>query len=632
MSFNGFRSAEQAEYAWLITQALNPGPPMLAGAAPGLGKTHGYAIPLVRACAGGLRVAIAFPTRQLIEQFLRSQALADALRGYMATVRVLLPRPAFGPDEHDEYRAHVQEALGAEVLLLTHAAAMIDSMCPTYADLRSRDVVLFDEADLLADAGDLFRTFTLSSHVMEEHARGQTDPRSVVERILALEDAVEPEERAAAKAILRALDRPAWYKRVGFDADGALHLRHRMPGRTLIPLVRDLPRAVFTSGTMMISGTFRYFARSLGILDIDVQSRHIDPANHGRLHVEVAIRPMTATEKAQRIAQAQRPVLVLTTSHADCSELAEHLGATPGVVVRAPQESLADAVARCPDNGILLAAGAWAGLDDPRLRWKTVAIPRAPYGPPTVLDGGFLTSYADSRVVAIRRTSQGLHRGLRTADAECTLLLLDVRSARLMLREAIPARFRVDWSRCERDDDDEDQKDEKGAEKSAPSGSSRFGHAREAAFAFHEAPCEAFSGAGSASTGVTLERPGTSEAPETVGFHQDSAPTLRGDAPAMQSLTGPDPRALSDIERNASVRQRVLVHHGARCQWPGCKVAAAPALEIHDARVDASKAASRPRPEDFMVLCQKHHIQTHERAAVRQVLSVTKGGFVHQNQ
>lgn len=442
-----------------------------------------------------------------------------------------------------------------------------------------------------------------------------------MERILALEDAVEPEERAAAKAILRALDRPVWYKRVGFDADGALHLRHRMPGRTLVPLVRDLPRAVFTSGTMMISGTFRYFARSLGLLDIDVQSRHIDPANHGRLHVEVATRPMTATEKAQRIAQAQRPVLVLTTSHADCSELAEHLGATPGVVVRAPQESLADAVARCPDNGILLAAGAWAGLDDPRLRWKTVAIPRAPYGPPTVLDGGFLTSYADSRVVAIRRTSQGLHRGLRTADAECTLLLLDVRSARLMLREAIPARFRVDWSRCERDDDDE-----KGAEKSAPSGPLRSGQSREAALAVHEAPSEAFSGARSASTGVTLE------APEAVSLQQDGAPTLRADAPAMQSLTGPDPWALSDIERNASVRQRVLVHHGARCQWPGCKVAAAPALEIHDARVDASKAASRPRPEDFMVLCQKHHIQTHERAAVHQVLSVTKGEYIHQNQ
>jgi hypothetical protein len=284
----------------------------------------------------------------------------------------------------------------------------------------------------------------------------------------------------------------------------------------------------------------------------------------------------------------------------------------------------------------LLAAGAWSGLDDPRLRWKTVAIPRAPYGPPTVLDSGFLTSYADSRVVALRRTSQGLHRGLRTADAECTLLLLDVRSARPLLREAIPARFGVDWSRYDRDDEDDEKGAKKGArtaQKSVPSGRSRSGKARAAALAVHgvdeaheaheapsevlsEAGSEVLSEAGSASTGLTLEAPQAPEAPEAASLQQDSALALHADDPAMQSLTGPDPWALSDIERNASVRQRVLAHHGAQCQWPGCKVAAAPALEIHDARVDASEAASRPGPEDFMVLCQKHHKQTHERATV----------------
>jgi predicted HNH restriction endonuclease len=45
----------------------------------------------------------------------------------------------------------------------------------------------------------------------------------------------------------------------------------------------------------------------------------------------------------------------------------------------------------------------------------------------------------------VRRTCQGLHRGLRTPDARCTLLLLDPRSSRDALRQAIPARFRVDW-------------------------------------------------------------------------------------------------------------------------------------------------------------------------------------------
>jgi len=51
----------------------------------------------------------------------------------------------------------------------------------------------------------------------------------------------------------------------------------------------------------------------------------------------------------------------------------------------------------------------------------------------------------DSKVVAIRRTNQGLHRGLRTTDATCTLLLLDPDSRRADLRQAIPRRFLVDW-------------------------------------------------------------------------------------------------------------------------------------------------------------------------------------------
>jgi hypothetical protein len=155
---------------------------------------------------------------------------------------------------------------------------------------------------------------------------------------------------------------------------------------------------------------------------------------------------MTSEQVALRIAAAERPVLVLTTSHALTAELGS---LCRGSVARLPGETLADVLARCADDAILIAAGAWSGLDDPRLRWKTVVIPKTPYLRPTMLDEKQVTRYLDSKVVAIRRTYQGLHRGLRTPEAHCTLLLLDPRSGRDELREAIPARFKVDWESFE---------------------------------------------------------------------------------------------------------------------------------------------------------------------------------------
>ena len=84
-----YRSPEQGRYAQLIETALRPGPPLLAGAAAGLGKTHGYSIPLVRS---GLRVAIAMSTRQLIAQYLESDALRSATQGHTVSVMALRTR------------------------------------------------------------------------------------------------------------------------------------------------------------------------------------------------------------------------------------------------------------------------------------------------------------------------------------------------------------------------------------------------------------------------------------------------------------------------------------------------------------------------------------------------------------
>lgn len=434
-----FRSKEQAQYAKLIEGALKPGPALLAGAAAGLGKTHGYSVPLIRS---GKRVAIAMSTRQLIDQYLQSDALKVAVSNEDVSVVALQSRRQF---EHEaDYREHRKRAMAAQVLLITHAAACIDSFSPGYAELRSRDVVLFDEADLLADAADLRSTFSISAETLKDCDAVGLGPESAAQRVMA--KAEDSEDRGAASAILYALANPAWYKVVGNEDDGSLSLKHRMPGRMLRRLVAEVPRSIFTSGTLQVSGRFDYFVKSIGLTAIAPESRHIDPTHHGELVVELTSDELSIEEMAARIAQAARPALVLTTSHDMTTKLGSHL---PDAVARNKAEPLTDAVGRCPDDGILIAAGAWSGLDAPRLRWNTVVIPKTPYGAPALLDGQHVNHYIDSKVVAIRRIYQGLHRGLRTPDAHCTLLLLDPRSGRDALREAIPARFRVDWESFE---------------------------------------------------------------------------------------------------------------------------------------------------------------------------------------
>lgn len=435
MAETPFRSAEQVAYAGLIQQCCRPGPPLLAGGAPGLGKTHGYTIPLIRS---GLRVAIAMSTRQLIDQYLSSSALSAALAQKPAKVVALQTRRMF--DSNHAYQAHKQQALEADVLVLTHMGAFIDVYSPHYADLRSRDVVLFDEADLLADAADLKSTFELSAQTLKEFGVDDKPYLEAAQKIKSNTD--NPEDKAAAAAILQALDKPAWYKVVGKDDDGALFLKHRMPGRMLRALVADVPRTMFTSGTLQVSGRFDHFVQAIGLPAIAPESRHIDPKQHGTLHVQVASKTLTDKQIAARIKAAERPTLVLTTSHTQTETLA---ALCPYATARGRGQALVDAVQNCANDGVLIAAGAWSGLDDPRLRWKTVVIPKTPYARPSVLDDVQVSRYVDSEVVAIRRTNQGLHRTLRTPDAEASLLLLDPRSGRVKLRQAIPDRFKVAW-------------------------------------------------------------------------------------------------------------------------------------------------------------------------------------------
>lgn len=448
-----FRSKEQTRFHRLISGAMRPGKPLLASGEPGLGKTHAYALALL---SSGKKVAIAFPTRDLISQFLGSRALSDTLAELSRqapSIAELKSSRFFDTDS--DYAEHKRQALQADVLLITHAAAYIDAFSGKYIGLaKSREVILFDEADLLADAADLQSALSFTAAQLKSMKIKGLSPRDALLKIQ--KQSQSEEDIIAAKIMLRGLGMmqsakdwkddqtdtsalgPRDYKRVGYNARGDLVLRHRSPGRMLKPLINHAARCIFVSGTLQAMGSFDYFAASVGIESFDSASNHIEPMQHGSLRVLCARDELSLSVKAEYIAAAKKPVLVLATSHASAYALHAHL---PGSCVRLPGEKLAECLDKCADDGTFITAGGWSGLDVPRLKWATVVIPETPYGVPVEIDGNYITSFCDSAVTAVRRTRQGLYRGLRSPESSCTLLLLDPRSSRPALKKAVPARF-----------------------------------------------------------------------------------------------------------------------------------------------------------------------------------------------
>jgi 5-methylcytosine-specific restriction protein A len=130
---------------------------------------------------------------------------------------------------------------------------------------------------------------------------------------------------------------------------------------------------------------------------------------------------------------------VVTTSHETSKALGTQL---PDAVVRQPEETTSAAAERVPDRGVLIAAGAWAGLDTP-IQWASVVVPRVPFDRPTVLDDEVESRYIDSKNVAVRRMRQVVGRGLRAPDAECVIYILDERYKKL--GQFLPERFKESW-------------------------------------------------------------------------------------------------------------------------------------------------------------------------------------------
>jgi Rad3-related DNA helicase len=140
------------------------------------------------------------------------------------------------------------------------------------------------------------------------------------------------------------------------------------------------------------------------------------------LHAFEVETPEWFAATVQCIQAAKRPTLVVTTSH----ELTERLQAAVG-----------------EQTDLLIRAGAWAGLDTPT-RWRTVIIPRVPFGQPIIVDGAVVTSYLDAKVTANRRMRQAIGRGLRTPDAVCTMIVMDERAGKM--GSFVPERFAASWS------------------------------------------------------------------------------------------------------------------------------------------------------------------------------------------
>lgn len=445
-----YRSKEQKQFASRVEAHLaSGGTPLLLEGAAGLGKTRAYLAPLL---AIGRPVAVCVPTRALAKQLLDSSDMA-AVRSNQ-TVEIFTPRRSF--ETLAQYQAHKQACRTADLLICTHQAALIDVLAGgALLGLQDRHAVLFDEADQLPDAAALRFDCALDAYTLGVlGVKPGTSHRKTVDAVLKAlpryaADLDEPAAvKAACRGILDALDDPVWYQSVGLDDDGALRLVHKLPARVLKRLLTH-PRLLFVSATLTVNATFDDFKRALGLTDTSPWSAAVEPARHGQLDILSEAwdkdAPDHLAKVADHVAALQGAVLVIVTSHEDAAVLA---GMIPNATVRSLDdatgqlESTGQAAARmaATDSNMLVAAGAWAGLDTP-IRWRHVVMPKAPYGAPTILDGHVESRYVDSRNMAVRRFRQGLARGLRTPDAVCTLHLLDGRFDRAEFARALPIRF-----------------------------------------------------------------------------------------------------------------------------------------------------------------------------------------------
>jgi Rad3-related DNA helicase len=421
-----FRSGEQKHFSDLVAKHIeDKDAPLLLEGGTGLGKTRAYLAALV---SRPETIALVLPTHQLIEQLMAStdlQAVGLSVEPF---------RPARMFELRADYIDHRAAAMASRVMLCTAASVMIDQrLSGNYNGASRRDYLIFDEADQLPMAAALQQDLTITAGDLKASSVKLT---TIPETIAALLDSknAEPEIRALAIIVKEVLEDPAWYRAVGISDDGDIALFYRMPGR-LLKRIANQGNVAFISATLSIAGNFNDFKRSMGISNSSRFSGSIEPAKHGEITVETPL----DLEPADVITTAERPCLVATASH----NMAQELGALiPDAVVRLRGETASEAASRVSEDGVLIAAGAWAGLDTP-IQWASIVVPRIPFDRPTVLDEKVESRYIDSKNVAVRRMRQVVGRGIRTPDAKCKIYILDKRYTSLGV--FLPKRFKDSW-------------------------------------------------------------------------------------------------------------------------------------------------------------------------------------------
>ena len=441
-----FRSKEQANFSKLLAAHLqSPDKPLLLEGATGLGKTRAYLYPLLQAASEGKRVAIILPTRQLIEQLLNSTDL-NVCNLNSVNVQAFIPKRYF--ETQDDYKAQREVAIQASVMLCTSASVIIDQrLGGQYNGVTERDYLLFDEADQLPDVAALQSDVSISSETLRDLGVVPESALQAVKDLLNIAD-LEPEDRAAAKIILDAINNPFWFNKVGIDSDGGVSLYHELPGR-LLKRTANKPNSAFISATLTVANKFDDFQRTMGIDVVSLNSGAVEPAHHGILSFAISSAFAVNSEEWEssvlcEIVDAPKPCLVVTSSY----ELSKTLVEKSSSAISRNQEldeTASQAALRLLNDDTkdtLIATAAWAGLDTPVV-WKSIIIPKIPFPPPVTLDGNVESHYISSRNAAIRRMRQVIGRGLRSADAECSIIICDPRWSKI--ESFVPARFQQAW-------------------------------------------------------------------------------------------------------------------------------------------------------------------------------------------
>lgn len=438
-----FRSQEQKNFSSIITAHIQVhDTPLLLEGGTGLGKTRAYLFALVEAAKKGKKIAIVLPTHQLIDQLLGSSDLI-ATKGEVV-IDSFRPQSMF--ETRQSYELNKEVALGAQIMICTMASVIIDQrLNGEYNGVIHRDYILFDEADQLPDMTALQSDFQITIEDLKALDIKVSSAIEALNKILGKPNrVVEPEIKAAAKVILEAIEEPAWYQKGGYDDEGNIVLTHKLPGR-LLKKISNQRYVAFISATLSVNESFDDFQFAMGIKDRSILSDFIEPEKHGELIFNIQPFDIDKDKSEWLIAtiktinEAPKPCLVITTSHESSLSLGSSI---PQATVRISGETTTESAKRMT-NEILIAAGAWAGLDTP-IQWASVVIPRVPFGQPNVIEGEIFTKYLDARNTAVRRLRQAIGRGIRRPDSQCTIFILDGRVKKLP--NFIPKRFQSSWN------------------------------------------------------------------------------------------------------------------------------------------------------------------------------------------